>query len=117
MDKLTDLLLSQLGVAGAFLIALAMYLLKKEVYFAQERKDFIKTITDLNKDLKDRNRELQEAIGKQHDTTISIVQNTVQAESSLRGTIAELSANVIRLETTILTAISEMRQRKSEAIK
>ena len=90
----SDFLLLQLLVAGAFLIALASYLVKKDFAFHQERCDFVEGI-------KAQNAELQAMIGENQRTIIAIIQSATIAETELRSAVKDLTNNVIRLEMTL----------------
>lgn len=72
MDSLSNFLLLQLVVVGAFLVALATYLIKKEVSFSEERHEFLLTIQGYQR-------------------------NIIELKESIRS----LSADVIRLELYI----------------
>ena len=51
MDDLSKFILEKLGVSGAFIIALAAYLVKKELSFQKERTDMLAIIENKSKDM------------------------------------------------------------------
>ena len=94
MDKLSEVVLSQLGFVGVVLIALASYLLKKEVAFNIERQAYL---TQLHT----RNDKLQERLDAQHKEFQELLRATLTSDVALRQTIADMAQQVARLEATL----------------